>query len=172
MGYIQDILNFLNLAGSGWMGQAERGAFHDRMGDFFERIGLPRIAGRLFGYLLTCDPREQNAAQLREAVSASAGSVSTMLRMLQGAGFVERRGERGGRRLWYRISPGAFSRVLEHRMELVSDLRALAESGLEELGPESEGADRLREMRDCYAFFEREFPAVIDRYKATVGGRK
>lgn len=147
-------------------------AFHERTGDFFERLGLPRIAGRLFGYLLTCDPPEQNAAQLQEAVSASAGSVNTMLRTLRAAGFVERRGEKGGRRLWYRISPGAFSRVLEQRMQLVSELRVLAEAGLQEVGPESERADRLREMRDCYAFFEREFPMVIERYHATVGGRK
>ena len=142
--------------------------FLERMGEFFHRGGQPRIAGRLFGHLLISRPPEQNAAQLKDAVGASAGSVSTMLRLLQGAGFVERRGEVGGRRLWYRISPGAFSRVLAVRMRLVSDLRALAELGLQELGPVGADADRLREMRDCYSFFEREFPALIERYEAAV----
>ncbi len=149
------------------MKQPAVGTFQERMGDFFDRMGQPRIAGRLFGYLLICTPAEQNAAQLQSAVGASAGSVSTMLRMLRGAGFVESRGEKGGRRQWYRITPGAFSRVLTLRMQLVSDLRLLAELGIEEVGAESEGADRLLEMRDCYSFFEREFPAVVERYEST-----
>ena len=142
------------------------------MGDFFERMGQPRIAGRLFGYLLICSPPEQNASQLQEAIGASAGSVNTMLRLLQRVGFLQRRGERGGRRLWYSITPGAFSQVLTLRMQLVSELKALAEAGLEEMGPRADGAERLQEMRDCYAFFEREFPYVIERYNSTVGAEK
>ena len=147
--------------------------FAERMGDFFDRLGLPRIAGKLFGYLLICDPPEQNAVQLKEVVAASAGSVSTMLRMLQTSGFVERRSEPGGRRLWYWIAPGAFSRVLTMRMQLVSELRAMAEMGLAEMKPNERGkrgkrGKRLREMRDCYAFFDREFPALIERYNSTM----
>ena len=56
--------------------------FTARMGDFFERIGLPPIGGRIFGWLLVCDPEEQDAAQISAAVEASAGSVNTMARML------------------------------------------------------------------------------------------
>ncbi len=153
------------------MSQTTTPPFRERTGDLFERMGQPRIAGRLFGHLLICAPAEQNALQLQQAVEASAGSVNTMLRLLTQAGFVERRGETGGRRLWYRITPGAFSRVLAQRLQLVSELRALAESGLEEMGPDAEGADRLQEMRGCYAFFEREFPELIERYEATVGAR-
>lgn len=145
-------------------------AFAERMGNFFDRLGQPRIAGKLFGYLLVCDPPEQNAVRLREVVSASAGSVSTMLRILQASGFVERRSEPGGRRLWYWIAPGAFSRVLTMRMQLVGELRALAETGLAEMTPAERGkrGERLREMRDCYAFFDREFPALVERYKSTM----
>ena len=66
-------------------------AFAERMGDFFDRLGQPRIDGKLFGYLLSGDPPEQSAVQLQEVVSASAASVSTMLRMLRVSGFVERR---------------------------------------------------------------------------------
>jgi hypothetical protein len=145
--------------------------FVDRMGDLFDQIGHPRIAGKLFGYLLICDPPEQNAAQIREAVGASAGSVNTTLRLLQGVGFVERRGEPGSRRLWYRIAPGAFARVLTIRMQLVSQLRAMAEMGLAEVGQHSARASRLREMRDCYAFFEQDFPALLERYHASLGER-
>ena len=151
------------------MSEPNEKAFAERMGDFFDRLGLPRIAGKLFGYLLVCDPPEQNADQLKEFVSASAGSVSTMLRMLQLSGMVERRSEPGGRRLWYWIAPGAFSRVLTMRMQLVGELSALAETGLAEMKLTGRGkrGERLREMRDCYAFFDREFPVLVERYKST-----
>ena len=146
--------------------------FHDGMGDFFDRLGQPRIAGRLFGHLLVCSPPEQNAAQLQEAVGASAGSVSTMIRMLRRVGLVDARGERGGRRRWYRIAPDAFSRTLSARVALVSELRALAEEGLDAVEPGGEGAGRLEEMRDFYAFFEQELPALIERYQASRGGEE
>ncbi len=145
--------------------------FVEQVGDFFERMGQPQIAGKLFGYLLICDPPEQSAAQLQKVVSASAGSVNTMLRLLQASGFVERRSEPGSRKLWYWIAPGAFSRVLTIRMQLVSELKALAESGLAEIASDTshQRADRLQEMRDCYAFFDREFPALVARYQSMAG---
>jgi DNA-binding transcriptional regulator GbsR (MarR family) len=147
-------------------------SFAIRMGDFFDRLGQPRIAGMLFGYLLICEPPEQSAAQLQRAVAASSGSVSTMLRLLQGVGFVERRGETGGRRLWYRVAPGAFSRVLTLRMQLVTELRKLAEIGLAETESQAGLGERLREMRDCYAFFEKEFPALMERYQTEIGDQE
>ena len=145
------------------------GGFVARMGDFFDRIGQPRVAGRLFGHLLICDPAEQSAAQLQQAIGASAGSVNTMLRRLQAAGLVERRGEVGGRRLWYKIAPGAFARALAARVPLVTELKELAEIGLEAITPGGKRAQRLLEMRDCYAFFEEEFPAVVERYESISG---
>jgi DNA-binding transcriptional regulator GbsR (MarR family) len=146
--------------------------FVDRVGDFFERMGQSQIAGKLFGHLLICDPPEQTAAQLQKTVMASAGSVNSMLRLLQASGFVERRSESGSRKLWYWIAPGAFSRVLTKRMQLVSELKELAESGLAEidLTRNKKRGTRLREMRDCYAFFDLEFPALVERYNSGPGG--
>lgn len=141
-------------------------AFVERVGDFFERMGQAQIAGRLFGYLLICDPAEQSAAQLQDAVGASAGSINNMLRLLQASGFVERRSEAGSRKLWYWIAPGAFSRVLIKRMQLVSELKMLAETGLAEMEvrKSNKRGDRLREMHECYEFFEQEFPALVERF--------
>ena len=64
--YIQLLLNMRNVMEV--MIQPTANTFQERMGDFFERMGQPRIAGRLFGYLLICRPPEQNAAQLKDAV--------------------------------------------------------------------------------------------------------
>jgi len=155
------------------MYQSNHISFTELVGDFFERMGQPKIAGLLFGHLLICDPPEQNAFQLQKAVSASSGSVNTMLRLLQTAGFVERRSEPGSRRHWYWIAPGAFSRVLSKRLQLISELKELAETGLTSIDQDKHkhAGQRLCEMRDCYKFFEVEFPALIKKYESIVENR-
>jgi DNA-binding transcriptional regulator GbsR (MarR family) len=136
------------------------------MGDFFEQLGLPPIGGRIFAWLLVCEPEEQDAAQIGEAVDASAGSVNSMVRLLMRGGLVERRGQPGSRKHLYRLRAGAFHEVLLARVRLVSELKAIADEGLEAIGRRGRRARRLVEMRDFYAFFERELPALVKRYEA------
>ena len=49
-----------------------------RMARILAQEGLPPVAGRMWAWLLVCDPPEQTAAQLAEAVGASRGSISGM----------------------------------------------------------------------------------------------
>jgi biotin operon repressor len=46
--------------------------------------------GRVYGWLLICDPPQQSLTQLADALSVSKASVSTVARQLQEAGMVER----------------------------------------------------------------------------------
>ena len=146
--------------------------FLDQMGDFFDQLGLSRIAGRLFAFLLVCDPPEKSAADLTEAIQASAGSVNTMLRLLVGLGLVSRRGRVGTRQYLYRIQPDAWSGLLIGRLRLVGRLRELAELGLERVGDAPGGRDRLQAMHDFYAFFEAEMGVLIERYLSLQKSRK
>jgi len=52
----------------------------------------------------------------------------------------------------------------------VSAARALAERGLELVGAQRPGSRRLEEMRDLYAFMERELPALLTRWSAERNG--
>lgn len=140
--------------------------FADRFGEFFERSGMPRVAGRIWGWLLICDPPEQSAAQLAEAVHASLGSISTMTRTLMQFGLIERIGIRGERNRSYRIKEGSFTQLLRAKMALTAEVRRMAETGLALLGDAKPATRaRLEECRDFYAFFEREFPALIRRWE-------
>jgi DNA-binding IclR family transcriptional regulator len=56
----------------------------------FELLGGPRTMGRVYGWLLICDPPQQSLTQLADALSVSKASVSTVARELQEAGMVER----------------------------------------------------------------------------------
>ena len=143
--------------------------FVEDAGLYFESAaGLPRTAGRMLGYLLVCDPPGRSAEQLGADLGASTGSVSTTTRALIRMGFVERVAVRGDRRAHYRLRPHAWVAALDETVNQMRSLRMLAERGLTSPGgaPESRRR-RLEEMREMYAYFEAEYPALIERYHRT-----
>ena len=142
-----------------------RKQFAEEMGIFFEKTGFPRMAGRIWGWLLVCDPPEQTAAQIAEALQASRGSISTMTRLLQIWG-VERIGIPGKRGGCYRIKAGSFVKLLHTEAGIFSEIRALIERGLDALENEpSEVRERLIEGRDLFAYVEKEYPLLIEKWQ-------
>ena len=139
--------------------------FIEDMGILFEEMGLPRMAGRIFGWLLMCEPPHQSAEELASVVEASKGSISSMTRLLIQSGLVERMGLPGKRGTYYRIKPGSWSELMRTQISYMSALRELAERGLGLIhGNDPKFFQRLQEMRDFYAFLEQEIPALLDRY--------
>jgi DNA-binding MarR family transcriptional regulator len=140
----------------------------EQIGVLYEQLGGTRIAGRLLGWLVVCDPAEQSSAQLADALSASRGSVSTGTRALVAAGLIEKVRFPGDRSTYFRIRPGAWPRALQASMAALTLLRETAAHGLGDLrtaGLPEARLERLRELHDTYAFFERELPALIQRYR-------
>jgi DNA-binding transcriptional regulator GbsR (MarR family) len=151
----------------------EKKHFIEDVGLVFEEAGLPRMAGRVLGQLLICVPPHQTADELGSALHASKGSISTTLRMLTQSGLVERFGMPGERRMFFRIKPGAWAEHMRRQMSQMTYLRELTERGLSLMATESpEHRQRLKEFRDLYAFFEKEAPALLERYERTRQGDK
>ena len=142
-------------------------AIHQYVEEFallYEGAGLPRIAGRILGWLMVCDPPEQTAGQLALALEASKGSISTMTRYLTQLQLIERVSKRGSRQDLYRIRPGAWTELMKSRLSGLSVFTRIAEKGLTimETAPPNQQA-RLEEMRDLYAFFEEEMAGLVKR---------
>jgi DNA-binding transcriptional regulator GbsR (MarR family) len=132
----------------------------------FERQGLFRMAGRVIGWLLICDPPEQTFGQLAEVLQASKGSISAAMKFLVPAGLVERISRPGERRDYYRCRPGAWAELARDQSRLYDDFRKLAERGLELLGDApAERRERLQGMHDLYGWLEREMPALWERWR-------
>jgi DNA-binding transcriptional regulator GbsR (MarR family) len=143
----------------------------------FERQGLFRMAGRVLGWLLICDPPEQTFGQLAEVLQASKGSISAAMRFLVPAGLVERVSRPGERRDYYRCRPGAWADLARDQSRLYDEFRKLAQRGLELLADTPAARrERLQDMHDFYAWLEREMPALWERWRreqqeqATRGG--
>jgi hypothetical protein len=145
---------------------ADQQHFTEDVGVLFEQSGLPRMSGRILGWLLICDPPYQTSDQLAEGLQASKGSISTMTRLLMQIGLIEKIGLPGQRRDYFRIKPDAWSRLTKQRLGQLAVFRQLAERGLVVMeGQPPALRRRLQEMRDLYAFFEQELPAVVDRWE-------
>ncbi len=141
--------------------------FVEECGLYFEGVGLTRIAGRIIGWLLICDPPHQLQSDLVEALGASKSSISVALKDLTTLYLVERFALPGDRRTFYRTSKDMWSRSFRARMHQVTDLKALSERGLEALQEDTpQRKQRLEFMRDMNAFMEAEFPKLLDAWDA------
>jgi DNA-binding transcriptional regulator GbsR (MarR family) len=126
--------------------------------------GLPRMAGRVIGWLLVCDPPEPSAAELGQALGASAGSISTTTRLLVRVRLVERLRLPGERVDRFRIRPEAWAEAMR-RDDQMRAFRAVLQQGLEALADEpAQRRARLEEMDAIYAWWEERLPSLWEEY--------
>lgn len=127
--------------------------------------GLAPVPSRMWAFLLVADPPDQTAASIAEALQASRGSISAAARLLETAGMVQRSTRPGDRKEYFRLPAGSILGLYTTRMPVIGQFREAAEAGLDELAAEpAERGDRLRDLRDLFAYLETELPAIFRRY--------
>jgi len=140
--------------------------FVEEVGLLFEQLGGTRMEGRVMGWLLICDPPQQSAGELAEALMASKGSISTTTRQLIQMGVVERLSLPGKRRDYFIIKQDGLDRLIQRRLAVMTEFRRLFEQGMELLEEkDAEVRRRLEIIHGMYAFFEREMPALMERWE-------
>jgi hypothetical protein len=142
----------------------EQSAFIEEMGQFLGGYGMTPMAGRMWGWLLLCDPPEQTAADIAEALGASRGSISGTARILVQAGFIRRTTRRGDRREYFSSPPEALDSMLMSAGAIYRQLRLIAERGLAAAGDAAGPRARMQEFYDVISFIESELPRTIDRF--------
>src|SRR5215207_9496960 len=144
---------------------AAQSAFIEEMGQFMGGYGMTPMAGRMWGWLLLCDPPEQTAAEIAEALQASRGSVSGTARILASAGFIRRTTKRGDRREYFSSPPEALDSMLSNAGAVYRRLREIAEHGLAAAEPSSASVKaRLEEFHAVVSFIEGEVPRAISGF--------
>ena len=142
-----------------------RRRFTEDVSLMFETMGMPPMAGRVWAALLVSDQPHLSAADLQQEIGASAGSVSTAIANLHRIGLIERVWIPGGRRNYYTAPTSALDRLLERRAEALTNMVALAERGVETFADVEPAAERLTYLRDLYAWFDREFDILLERWR-------
>src|SRR5512140_3333516 len=138
-------------------------AWVEQVSMLLERDGLPRMAGRIFAWLLVCEPPEQTMEDLGAAVQGSQASMSTMTRLLVQSGLVEKVRTAGARRDQFRVQPGQWQKLWRSRIELIQQATLLTGRGLELLAGKSPALRaRLEELHRQYRFVGLHFPELLD----------
>src|SRR5690348_6150610 len=127
------------------MPRDEEITFADHMGRFYaRRFGFPPMVGRVLGYLLVCEPRDQTIAELSDALLASRSAITGALSVLERISAVQRSRAAGERMDRVRID---FSSAQARGFDVTEyqELGDLAREGLEVLrdAPAERKADAL-----------------------------
>jgi len=143
---------------------SEQSDFIEEMGQFLGGYGMTPMAGRMWGWLLLCDPPEQTAEQIADALGASRGAISGTARILTSAGFIRRTKKRGDRREYFSSPPEALDSMLMSAGAIYKQLRQIAERGLVAAGDAPGPRARMQEFHDVISFIEGELPRTIERF--------
>ena len=138
----------------------EEREFVERWSRILASEGLPPVAGRLWAWLLVCEPPEQTVDQISEAIGASRGAISGAVRWLEPSGLIHRSRRPGDRRDHWSTTPDAMVRVIENRQRQMRpslDTLEAAIAGLADRPPES-----LERLRDVHALYQVLFGVVGD----------
>jgi predicted transcriptional regulator len=142
----------------------QESAFIEEMGQFLGGYGMTPMAGRMWAWLLLCDPPEQTAAQIADALQASRGAISGTARILVTAGFIRRTTKPRDRREYFSSPPDALDSMLSNASVIYGRLRKIAEHGLAAAVDRPGAQARLKEFHEVISFIEIEVPRVIDRF--------
>ena len=104
----------------------------EQMGVFFERSGFAPVTGRVFAYLLMCDPPYKDFFAIQEFLKASKSAVSNALTILTNEGLVDYITFNGDRRRYFRINTDGWLSSLKNKLRRVGGLGDLLNDVLNE----------------------------------------
>lgn len=136
--------------------------FVERMALICEKEGMPRIAGRIFGYLLATD-QTFSLDELAERLQASKASASTNARMLEQFGMIQRVSVLGDRRDFYRVQDDPWEQMLRVAQGRWRDMVHVFAEASQRL-PEAAGRERAEQAREFHALLIRECDALFERW--------
>jgi DNA-binding transcriptional regulator GbsR (MarR family) len=115
-----------------------------------EQYGMPPITGRILGWLMICDPAEQSAAEIAEAIGASRASLTTNMRLLTVSEYVRHSTRPGERTNYYRIDENAWRRAVRRKLAGLNGFREITGDGLGLVGADNPRAKRIRAAHDTF----------------------
>jgi DNA-binding transcriptional regulator GbsR (MarR family) len=144
--------------------------FVERMALICEKEGMPRIAGRIFGFLLATG-QTFSLDELGERLQASKASVSTNARMLEQFGMIERVSVLGDRRDFYRVQDDPWEQMLRVAQSRWRDMAHVFAEAAQRL-PEAEGRQRAAAAEEFHTLLIRECDALFERWHALRPGTR
>ncbi|MEV4110175.1 MarR family transcriptional regulator [Nonomuraea sp. NPDC049695] len=139
--------------------------FVDRMGLVMERLGGTRTMGRLYAWLIICEPPHQSLTDLAARLGVSKTAISTVARQLEMVGMIERV-PTSSREHHYQVIHGGWEHVMRVQFALLRPAVETLEFGLSVVGEDRpEQRARLRDTKEFFAFVEYDGEQFLQRWQ-------
>lgn len=127
--------------------------------------GLPRMPARVFTALLASDTGVLTSAELGELLRISPAAVSGAVRYLAQQHMVSRERAPGSRRERYRVHGDQWYEALTNREAVIRRWEDALREGVVSLGADTPAGRRLAETLAFLEFVEKEFEAMMERWR-------
>ncbi len=138
----------------------------EESGLLFDKLGMTRMAGRVFGYLIVCDEDAVSFDQIRETLQASKGSISGTMKQLQQIGMAEAVSLPGDRKTYYRVSKIKIGDILKERIALFMQLADHLDKGNQLKLETDDTSEWLIEASTFYNWVGDRFEEIIKHWEA------
>ena len=142
-------------------------AFIEKFALFFENMTpFPRIAGKIFSYLLICSPAEQSQIQLIKRLGIAKSSVSTMIKMLLQTHMIDEVSIPGERSRYYKIKIDGWEDLFIQKLKGITAMRSIIAEGYDVVSSKDPLVfKRLDSIDDMYAFFQEDMKTFAERWE-------
>lgn len=134
-------------------------------GIFFESLGMTRMAGRVFGYLIVSDNNEASFDEIRLALKASKGSISGTTKQLVNVGFLQPVSLPGDRKTYYRLNKLEVGKILEGRLQKFDKFSEMISKGGSLRKKEDDLSEWLKEISTFYDWVGDEIREIINKWE-------
>lgn len=137
----------------------------ERFAQTMEASGVPRMAARVFAYVLAEDSDRYTATELAEGLRVSPAAISGAVRYLLDTRLLFREREPGMRSDLYRVyDDDVWSAIMSARVPIMDQFIVGLDEAIELIGDDSRGVHRLRESREFFSFMQREMTEMLERW--------
>jgi hypothetical protein len=132
--------------------------------------GMPRMASRIFAYLLVTDSGAATAAELADRLRASPAAISGSVRYLIQVQLAVRDRVPGERKDTYRLAHDLWYEGLGNRDHELSRWSDVSRRGAAILGEDTPAGIRLAETARFFDFLRKEMSSLVEQWKVERGG--
>ncbi len=144
----------------------EQEQYIEEIGVFYEKYGLPKMAGRILGCLISSETDTISFDYLREILKASKGSISGNINLLLHQSMIEKYTISGDRKSYYRIATNSLEKIIEAKTKSVTEFKSILERGIS-INAKKDGINyqNISEILDYYTFLENEIPLLKRKWE-------
>jgi DNA-binding transcriptional regulator GbsR (MarR family) len=143
-----------------------RDQFIEDFGLFFEKYGLSRIMGRIYGLLLISDAHHLSLEQIARELNISRASASTVARQLEAMTLLQKSTVPGDRRDYYRVAEDSHIRTVRLKLNSALSFSSLIQKGAQLEGIAPTTRQRLKRMEHFYNEIAEVINAFFQNYRA------